>query len=165
MIAGPLLRAVEERAHTWVAKWAPRASDQQEDDDQRMLAKELEVVDPPPAVSALQLWEACRLVPAERAVGPCGWSFGEWRDIPAAGWEALAHIIAGCEARGTWPSAVAENTIVLLPKPRSTSDRAISLTSALYAIWAKPEGRRGCRSTSPSPASGTRRSAAPKGVP
>ena len=54
-----------------------------------------------------------------------------WLQLPDEGLQQLAHLLEQIEQEVTWPAAVQENVIQLIPKDQ-VSDRPIALTQALY---------------------------------
>ena len=63
----------------------------------------------------------------------------ELRGVPEEAWEDLASILNQAEHGCTFPPQVAINLLVLQLKPDG-SDRPITITSLIYAIWTGARG-------------------------
>jgi hypothetical protein len=59
-----------------------------------------------------------------------------WRDLPEAGHDALCRLLNQVEESLTWPSAMRQCLVALLPKTTS-ADRPITLTPGLYRLWSR----------------------------
>ncbi|KAJ9434934.1 Retrovirus-related Pol polyprotein from type-1 retrotransposable element R2, partial [Diplonema papillatum] len=71
--------------------------------------------------------------------GVDGWSTAELKKLPLPLLNALAEVFNAIEATGTWPNALLEAAVTLIPKDETLDPlalRPITVTSAVYRLWA-----------------------------
>ncbi|KAJ9436815.1 Retrovirus-related Pol polyprotein from type-1 retrotransposable element R2 [Diplonema papillatum] len=71
--------------------------------------------------------------------GVDGWSTAELKKLPLPLLNALAKVFNAIEATGTWPNALLEAAVTLIPKDETLDPlalRPITVTSAVYRLWA-----------------------------
>ncbi|KAJ9435082.1 Retrovirus-related Pol polyprotein from type-1 retrotransposable element R2, partial [Diplonema papillatum] len=71
--------------------------------------------------------------------GVDGWNTAELKKLPLPLLNALAEVFNAIEATGTWPDALLEAAVTLIPKDETLDPlalRPITVTSAIYRLWA-----------------------------
>ncbi|KAJ9436387.1 Retrovirus-related Pol polyprotein from type-1 retrotransposable element R2 [Diplonema papillatum] len=71
--------------------------------------------------------------------GVDGWDTAELKKLPLPLLNALAAVFNAIEATGTWPDALLEAAVTLIPKDETLDPlalRPITVTSAIYRLWA-----------------------------
>ena len=86
--------------------------------------------------TAGQVAGALRAKKSERACGLDHWTPGNWLNLPIEARKEIASMLSECEVGIVWPHQVTQNAVALLGKS-ATDDRAMSLTSLLYAVYVK----------------------------
>jgi hypothetical protein len=100
-----------------------------------------------PEVSPLTadtLASVIRAVPAGKAAGRDGWTYGDLKRMPAPALELLCDIFKCTERTGVWPEPIAHSFVAMLPKGGSGEPddfRPVVLLSVFYRLWAKCRGR------------------------
>jgi len=85
-----------------------------------------------------------RSVPAGKAAGRDGWTYGDLKRMPAPALELLCDIFKCTERTGVWPEPIAHSFVAMLPKGGSGDPddfRPVVLLSVFYRLWAKCRGR------------------------
>jgi hypothetical protein len=87
-------------------------------------------------ISTFQVQHGTKEAPTKSGVGGDQWSAKAWSNLPIEGKAELAGLLRDCEQALKWPRSVLLIIVAMIAKPGG-GQRPISLTAALYRLWAR----------------------------
>eukprot|EP00754_Rhynchopus_humris_P030393 Rhum_TRINITY_DN15269_c1_g2::Rhum_TRINITY_DN15269_c1_g2_i1::g.147151::m.147151 len=88
------------------------------------------------------LCETAARMSSRKASGTDGWRVHELKELPLPLWQIMAEVLQRVERDGTWPKALTQASVAMIPKgssdaaPLPLALRPISIMSVVYRIWA-----------------------------